>query len=169
MIKAIIIDDEERARRAMKNLLLNFCEGVEVLACCKDVLEGVEKINELKPDVVFCDIEMPGHSGLELLSFFKEVNFELIFATGYNDFAIHGGLTGEVVFVSADTITNDEGESYYIVRVAPEEIFLDPKAKVMEIKVGMTSEADIIISKKTILDYLLKPINRGLEKALTES
>ena len=85
------------------------------------------------------------------------------------DFAIHGGLTGKVVFVSADTITNDEGESYYIVRVAPEETFLDPKTKVMEIKVGMTSEADIIISKKTILEYLLKPINRGLEKALTES
>jgi membrane fusion protein, adhesin transport system len=39
----------------------------------------------------------------------------------------------------------------------------------MEIKVGMTSEADIITSKKTILEYLLKPINRGLQKALTES
>lgn len=85
------------------------------------------------------------------------------------DFAIHGGLTGKVAFVSADTITNDEGESYYIVRVSPEEIYLDPKTKAMEIKVGMTSEADIIISKKTILEYLLKPINRGLEKALTES
>ena len=85
------------------------------------------------------------------------------------DFAIHGGFAGKVTFVSADTITNDEGESYYIVRVSPEETYLDPKTKVMEIKVGMTSEADIIISKKTILEYLLKPITRGLEKALTES
>lgn len=85
------------------------------------------------------------------------------------DFAIHGGVAGEVVFVSADTITNDEGESYYIVRVLPEQIFLDDTNKRMEIKVGMTSEADIITSKKTILEYLLKPINRGLQKALTES
>lgn len=85
------------------------------------------------------------------------------------DFAIHGGLTGEVVFVSADTITNDEGESYYIVRVLPEQMYLDHSSKTLEIKVGMTSEADIITSKKTILEYLLKPINRGLQKALTES
>lgn len=85
------------------------------------------------------------------------------------DFAIHGGVAGEVVFVSADTITNDEGESYYIVRVLPEQIYLDETNKRMEIKVGMTSEADIITSKKTILEYLLKPINRGLQKALTES
>jgi adhesin transport system membrane fusion protein len=85
------------------------------------------------------------------------------------DFAIHGGLTGEVIFVSADTITNDEGESYYIVRVLPEQRYLDSKNKTMEIKVGMTTEADIITSKKTILEYILKPINRGLQKALTES
>jgi adhesin transport system membrane fusion protein len=85
------------------------------------------------------------------------------------DFAIHGGVTGEVVFVSADTITNDDGESYYIVRVLPEQTYLDPTKQRMEIKVGMTSEADIITSKKSILEYLLKPINRGLQKALTES
>lgn len=85
------------------------------------------------------------------------------------DFAIHGGLSGNVVFVSADTITNDEGESYYIVRVKPEHPYLDETNQAMPIKVGMTSEADIITAKKTILEYLLKPINRGLEKALTES
>ena len=85
------------------------------------------------------------------------------------DFAIHGGVTGEVMFVSADTITNDEGESYYIVRVLPKQRYLDSANKTLEIKVGMTSEADIITSKKTILEYILKPINRGLQKALTES
>lgn len=88
MIKAIIIDDEERARRVLEKLLLDYCEGVEVVAMCENVPEAVLKINELNPDVVFCDIEMPDYSGLELLSFFKDVNFELIFATGYSDFAI---------------------------------------------------------------------------------
>jgi len=55
------------------------------------------------------------------------------------------------------------------VRVLPEQIYLDDTNKRMEIKVGMTSEADIITSKKTTLEYLLKPINRALQKALTES
>lgn len=85
------------------------------------------------------------------------------------DFAIHGGITGKVVFVSADTITNDDGESFYIVRVLPDQTYIDPVNQALQIKVGMTSEADIITSKKTILEYLLKPINRGLQKALTES
>lgn len=88
MIRAIIIDDEQRARRVLEKLLLDYCEDVEVVAKCANIPEGVQKINELNPDVVFCDIEMPDYSGLELLSFFKEVNFELIFATGYSDFAI---------------------------------------------------------------------------------
>lgn len=88
MIKAIIIDDEERARRVMRKLLEEFTEGVEVIAECANVPDAVRQINSLEPDVVFCDIEMPDFSGLELLSFFKEVNFELIFATGYSEYAI---------------------------------------------------------------------------------
>lgn len=88
MIKAIIIDDEERARRVLEKLLVDYCEDVEVVALCENVPSGVQKINELNPDVVFCDIEMPDYSGLELLTFFKDVNFELIFATGYSEFAI---------------------------------------------------------------------------------
>lgn len=88
MVKAIIIDDEERARRVLENFLLDYCEGVEVVAKCSNVPDAVLAINKLEPDVVFCDIEMPGYSGLELLSFFKEVAFELIFATGYSEYAI---------------------------------------------------------------------------------
>jgi two-component system LytT family response regulator len=88
MLKAIIIDDEVRAQRVLKNLIENFCEGVEIVASCSSLIEGVLKINELDPDIVFCDIEMPQHTGLELLNFFKEVTFELIFATGYSEYAI---------------------------------------------------------------------------------
>lgn len=88
MLKAIVIDDEVRAQRVLKNLIENFCEGIEVSAVCSSLIEGVLKINELEPDVVFCDIEMPQHAGFELLNFFKEVNFELIFATGYSEYAI---------------------------------------------------------------------------------
>lgn len=85
------------------------------------------------------------------------------------DFAIHGSLSGEVIFVSADTITNEEGESFYTVRVTPDKDYLGHESKKMYIKVGMTTETDIITSKKTILEYILKPIHRGLENSLTES
>jgi two-component system LytT family response regulator len=88
MLKAVIIDDELRAQRVLKSLIESFCEGVEIVAFCSNLVEGVLKINELEPDIVFCDIEMPQHTGLEILSFFKEVTFELIFATGYSEYAI---------------------------------------------------------------------------------
>jgi adhesin transport system membrane fusion protein len=85
------------------------------------------------------------------------------------DFAISGSLGGEVIYVSADTTTTDEGESYYIVRVLPENTYLGSNAERLPVKVGMTTEADIVTGKKTVLQYLLKPINRGLQKAMTEN
>ena len=85
------------------------------------------------------------------------------------DFAIHGSLKGIVSFVSADTVTDDEGVSYYVARVRPERRYLGVKANPMPIRVGMASETDIITDKKTILEYLLKPIHRGLERALREN
>ncbi len=85
------------------------------------------------------------------------------------DFAVHGSLDGEVNFVSADTITDEEGESYYVVRIRPVRTYLGHKTQPLPIRVGMTVEADIITDKKSILNYLLKPIKRGLQKALGEA
>jgi len=88
MIKAIIIDDEERARRVLKTSLEEHCEGVEIITSCKNVPDGVLAINEHNPDVVFLDIEMPDYSGFELLGFFKKVDFEIIFVTAYSEYAV---------------------------------------------------------------------------------
>ncbi|MCP4981261.1 MAG: HlyD family type I secretion periplasmic adaptor subunit [Gammaproteobacteria bacterium] len=84
------------------------------------------------------------------------------------DFAIHGSLQGIVTFISADTITNDEGESFFLVRVKPSKSFLGGKSGELPIKIGMTAEADIITDKKTILSYLTEPVHRGIDKALRE-
>ncbi len=84
------------------------------------------------------------------------------------DFAIHGSLQGIVTFVSADTITSEEGETYFLVRVKPGKSFLGVKSGELPIKIGMTAEADIITDKKTILSYLTEPVHRGINKALRE-
>ncbi|NOX28099.1 MAG: HlyD family type I secretion periplasmic adaptor subunit [Gammaproteobacteria bacterium] len=81
------------------------------------------------------------------------------------DFAIHGSVEGVVSLISADTITDEEGVSYYVVKVVPDTTYVGDDSSILPIKVGMTSEADIITAKKTILEYLLKPIYRGLNKA----
>ncbi len=90
MIKAILIDDELRARNLLRSMLNEYCPDIEVIADCEDLPNGVKAIRKLKPELVFLDIEMPGHSGLELLDFFdeQEINFSIIFITAYNNYAI---------------------------------------------------------------------------------
>ena len=84
------------------------------------------------------------------------------------DFAVHGSLQGIVTFVSADTITDEEGQSFFLVRVKPGKFFLGAKSGELPIKIGMTAEANIITAKKTILSYLTEPVHRGIDKALRE-
>ena len=87
---AIIIDDEKRARVSLALLVKEFYPSLEIVAECENLPQGVKAIRKLKPNLVFLDIEMPGHSGLELLDFFdeNEINFEIIFTTAYNEYAV---------------------------------------------------------------------------------
>lgn len=87
-MKAIIIDDEEGARITLASLLNEYAADVEIVAQCANVPEGVLAINKHNPDVVFLDVEMPEYNGFELLDFFKEINFEIIFVTAYSQYAI---------------------------------------------------------------------------------
>lgn len=90
MITSIIIDDEPKARLVLQAVIEQYCPSVTILEQCADLPSGVKAIKKHKPNLVFLDIEMPGHSGLELLDFFapEEVNFGVIFITAYNEYAL---------------------------------------------------------------------------------
>lgn len=87
-LKAVIVDDEERARNSLALLLETYCEGVEISARCSTVDEAELAIKKDAPDLVFLDIEMPRYSGFELFHRFEQINFDVIFVTAYNDYAI---------------------------------------------------------------------------------
>ncbi len=87
-IRAIIIDDELRARSSLSRLLSDYVPQIEIIASCTSVPEGVLAINQGRPQLVFLDIEMPEYNGFELLSFFREVDFNIIFVTAYNEYAL---------------------------------------------------------------------------------
>jgi two-component system LytT family response regulator len=72
----------------LTNLLSRSKTFVEIVAKCNDVTEAVEKIKELKPDVVFLDVQMPNYAGYEIVKFFEEINFEIVFVTAYDQYAI---------------------------------------------------------------------------------
>jgi two-component system LytT family response regulator len=85
-MKAILVDDERLARQELKNLLSSH-KDIEVIAECSDAAEAKEKIQQLKPDIVFCDIQMPGKSGLELA---EEISaaIDVVFITAHDEHAI---------------------------------------------------------------------------------
>lgn len=84
------------------------------------------------------------------------------------DFAVFGGLNAEVVHISADTWRGDKGESFYVLRVKTDRNFLGADENPLPIIPGMVAEVDVLTGKKNILAYLLKPVLRAKEVALTE-
>lgn len=84
------------------------------------------------------------------------------------DFSIYGGLDGKLESISADTIEDKRGEPHYLVKVRTQENAIKHNHEVLPIIPGMMVTADILIGKKTVLDYLLKPILKAKQNALRE-
>ncbi|MEQ6889487.1 HlyD family type I secretion periplasmic adaptor subunit [Halomonas sp. CS7] len=82
------------------------------------------------------------------------------------DFAIYGGLEAELDHISADTITDDEGNTFYLVRVRTREDAQQHRE--LEVIPGMTAQVDILTGKRTVMQYLLKPVLRAWENSMGE-
>jgi two-component system LytT family response regulator len=87
-IRAILIDDEPFCTAGLEIDLRKACPQVEVVAICNSAKEGMKMIRSLKPDVVFLDIEMPWMNGFELVEILQPIDFEIIFVTAYDQFAV---------------------------------------------------------------------------------
>ncbi|WP_298364690.1 LytTR family DNA-binding domain-containing protein [uncultured Lutibacter sp.] len=87
-IKTIIIDDEPKAIAILKNKIERFCPNLEIIAETQDPNIGITLIKDLKPQLIFLDIAMPEMNGFDLLEKIEKPNFEIIFATAFDNFAI---------------------------------------------------------------------------------
>ncbi|QMW01088.1 LytR/AlgR family response regulator transcription factor [Spirosoma foliorum] len=87
-LRAVLIDDETNAREALTNLLRLLCPEVAIVGEAKNADQGIELIQNVKPNLVFLDIQMPGKTGFDLLASFEKVDFGVIFTTAYQEFAI---------------------------------------------------------------------------------
>ena len=88
MITAIIIDDEKTSRDTLQGLLNRYCKNVEVIDQADGYANGIESVKKHNPEVIFLDIQMPDGSGFQLLEQLGDVNFEVIFTTAYDQYAI---------------------------------------------------------------------------------
>jgi two-component system LytT family response regulator len=88
MITATIVDDEPYSCEALATLLERYCPDVKVMDICYSASSALQSIKEHKPQILFLDIEMPHMNGFELLEKIPEIDFELIFTTSYDHYAI---------------------------------------------------------------------------------
>jgi two-component system, LytTR family, response regulator len=89
MYKAIIVDDENRSVDTLRSIIQQFCSNeVEIVGTANSVQEAYTLIHLVKPDIVFLDVEMPHGSGFDLLEKIPKPNFEVIFTTGFDRYAV---------------------------------------------------------------------------------
>jgi len=88
MITATIVDDEPYSCETLATLLERYCPDVKVLHICYSAASALKSINEQKPQLLFLDIEMPHMNGFELLEKLPVIDFELVFTTSYDQYAI---------------------------------------------------------------------------------
>ncbi|MGD9023079.1 MAG: HlyD family type I secretion periplasmic adaptor subunit [Deltaproteobacteria bacterium] len=101
------------------------------------------------------------------IAFLRPNQEAMVKFTAY-DFTIYGGLEANLEHISADSITDDQGNSYYLVRLRTKKNYLGPESDPLPIIPGMVASVDILTGKKTILSYLLKPVLRAKYMALRE-
>lgn len=88
MLRALIVDDELKSREVIKSLLENFCPTVEVVGMADDIESSIEAIETFKPDVVFLDISLKEGDSFQILKALKEINFDIIFVTAYDEYTV---------------------------------------------------------------------------------
>ena len=106
-IKALIIDDEAKLREVLQIKILKHCPNINILGSAKNVNEAELKIKEFNPDLIFLDIQMPEETGFDLLNRFQEIPFEIIFVTGYNEFALKALKVSAVDYILKPVQTED--------------------------------------------------------------
>jgi two-component system LytT family response regulator len=88
MPRTLLIDDEADARSTLRHFLADSCPNLEVVGEAAGVGEGLERIQQASPELVFLDVQMPDGSGFDLLDKLPDVNFHLIFTTAHDRFAV---------------------------------------------------------------------------------
>lgn len=101
------------------------------------------------------------------IAFLRPGQSAMVKFTAY-DFSIYGGLSAKLERISADTITNERDESFYLIYLRTDKNHIESKQGLLQIIPGMTTSVDILTGKKTVLDYLLKPILKAKNDAMRE-
>lgn len=88
MVRALIIDDEKHCCDSLQWQLKKYCPEIEIIAVSNNAEKGLQQIHHHQPQLIFLDVEMPGMSGFEMLESLTQINFDIIFTTAFDQYAI---------------------------------------------------------------------------------
>ena len=154
MLKAIIVDDEKISRNILSDYILKYCPDIEICAQCDSVKTGLVAIEKHQPDILFLDVEMPKGNGFDLLEQVKEITFETIFVTAFDNYAIQA-LNYSAAYYILKPVSIDE------LIVAVDKIKAQKLKKVSGIQTKVLLEN---IKTKTIAQHkIVLPLQDGFE------
>lgn len=149
-IKAIIIEDEELGRELIKNYVKSL-DSIEIIQECENGFEGAKAINDLKPDLIFLDIQMPKLNGFEMLELIDVAERpEIIFTTAYNQYAIQAFELNAID---------------YLLKPFSRERFFDAVNKVLQRINGTTPR----VAGQAVSNLISQPITEKLERVVVKS
>ena len=159
MLKAIIIDDEPYCCEILADMLAADCPQVEIISICNNGEKGLAAIRSNTPDLVFLDVEMPKMNGFEMLEQLSAINFQIIFTTSYDQYALKA-----IRFSALD---------YLLKPVDREELKHAVQKATQRIQVPIAQQLDLLMEKlKNPLQPISKialPTMEGLQLILVES
>lgn len=118
-LKAILVEDEANSREILRNYISKYCPDVNLLGEAATIKDGLKLINDLEPDLIFLDVEMPFGNAFDLLEQVQNRTFETIFVTAYNHYAM-------------DALNNHA--AYYLMKPINIDELIKGVAHVMDIK-----------------------------------
>jgi len=155
-LKAILVDDEEKALKSLQIKVKNLFPEIDIIAISQRPLEAIDLIKKHKPDLIFLDIEMPQLNGFDVLQQFEKPEFEIIFVTAYNDYAVEAIQCCAIGYIVKPIDDSD-------LKTAVENALKNIKLKnslnknstlIENLKNSQTSDCKIIIPSQKGLDFI---------------
>jgi two-component system LytT family response regulator len=159
MITAIIVDDEPYCCEALATLLSLCCPEVKLIDMCTSAMTAIRRIEETGPGLVFLDIEMPQMNGFQMLDTIKEINFDLIFTTSFDQYAIRA--------------IRNSALDYLLKPIDREELKIAVNKAMKKLSAPLPQQLEILFQKlipgTSTLSRIALPTMEGLQMVATDS
>ncbi|MDX1798642.1 MAG: LytTR family DNA-binding domain-containing protein [Candidatus Lokiarchaeia archaeon] len=157
-MRVAIIDDEDKARLVLKKLLQQIDPEITILGEANSVESGTELLNDINPDVLFLDIQMDDGTGFDILKQFSEIDFDVIFTTAYDSYALDAFKVNALDYIlkpiDIDDLQNAINKIRSLKPDIPNNLNMDVIKQIIQDEVGKQKTNHIAISYKNNINFV---------------